>query len=395
MPSSPTPAKQDEIHDAWIARMVVRAAAASGLHEVVRELVELLVDAGLQPGRVNLAVLTVHPALAGRGWAWTRASRGVLCHERPAGFLDTREHRESPLHAVMTTRETLRLKLHAGEGLDRFDIVSTFVQAGATDYLAVPITSPRGDVHVLAAWTDRTGGWTEAQVDLVRALVPVVSMSIDRFEGHRLAEMIATTYLGRRTGLRVLDGQIHRGTNEHIRAAVWFSDVRSFTDLTRRYGDDAIVRALDGWLEMAVGAVDAHRGEVLKFMGDALLAIFPVEGDDWKSAVDNALDAAAELQEGERRRAHDTKMPMTSGVALHTGEVIYGNIGAPTRLDFTVIGSAVNITARIAGLCRTLAEPVLVSRRLAESTDRRFRICGTHALRGIDTPMDVLAPYRD
>lgn len=337
-------------------------------------------------------MLTVHPALAGRGWAWTRTSSEVVYHERAAGFLDTREHRESPLHTVMTTREPLRLLLHAGEGIDRFDIVSTFVRAGATDYLAVPISSARGDIHALAVWTDRSGGWTDAQVGLLRALVPVIAMSIERFEGHRLAEMIATTYLGRRTGLRVLAGQIHRGTNERIRAAVWFSDVRSFTDLTRRYGDEAIVRALDGWLEMSVDAVDRHRGEVLKFMGDALLAIFPIEGDDWRTAVDHALDAAAELHEGERRRARDTNVPMYSGVALHTGEVIYGNIGAPTRLDFTVIGSAVNITARIAGLCRTLAEPVLVSRRLAESTDREFRMCGTHALRGIEAPIDVLAP---
>ncbi len=127
-------------------------------------------------------------------------------------------------------------------------------------------------------------------------------------------------------------------------------------------------------------------------MGDALLALFPVEGDDWRTAVDNALDAAAELHEGERRHALDTKMPKKSRVALHTGEVIYGNIGAPTRLDFTVIGSAVNITARNPGLCRTLAEPVLVSRRLAESTDRSFRMCGAHALRGVETPIDVLAP---
>ncbi len=349
----------------------------------------------MQPGRVNLAVLTVHPALAGRGWAWTRASPDLVYHERAAGFLDTREHRESPFYSVMTTREPLRLRLHAGEGLDRFEVVSDFVRAGATDYLALPITSPRGDVHALAVWTDRPGGWTDTHVGLLRALVPVLSMCIERFEGHRLADVIATTYLGRRTGPRVLAGQMHRGTSESIRAAVWFSDVRSFTDLTRSYGDEAIVRALDGWLEMAVDAVDGHRGEVLKFMGDALLAIFPVEGDDWRSAVNHALDAAAELHDGERRRALDTKMSMHSGVALHTGEVIYGNIGAPTRLDFTVIGSAVNITARIAGLCRTIAEPVLVSRRLAESSDRAFRFCGTHALRGIDTPFDVLAPVLD
>jgi adenylate cyclase len=375
-----------------VAEVARIAAGALTLDVVLRAVAEGLVRAGVDPGRVSLAVLTVHPALAGIGFAWSRATAQVASHSRPWGFLDQREHLESPLHAVMSSRTPLRLRVAAGEGLEAFPIVRDFRDQGATDYVAVPVSSVRGDTHVLSCWTDRPGGWEEAHVATVCALAPVLALAIESSEWRRLSHTIVETYLGRRTGPKVLAGRIHRGESERIRAAVWFCDVRSFTDLTRRYGDEAMVAAMDGWFEIVVDAVHRHDGEVLKFMGDALLAIFPVQGDDWTSAVSGALAAAEELHIAERARAEATKVPIFSGVGLHTGEVIYGNVGAPGRLDFTVIGTAVNTAARIAALCRPLEEPTIVSRRVAETSHHDFRACGSHVLRGLVEPMDVFAP---
>lgn len=381
------------LSDAELVAEVARVAAgALTLDVVLRVVADGLELRGLAPGRVNLAVLTVHPALAGIGFAWSRASAGVQSQSRPWGFLDQREHLESPLHAVMTSRRPLRQRIAEGEGLDLFPILRDFHAQGATDYLAVPVSTIRGDTHVLSTWTDRVGGWSEEQVATVCALAPVMALAIESSEWRRLSQTIVETYLGRRTGPKVLAGRIHRGESERIRAAVWFCDVRSFTDLTRRFGDEAMVTAMDGWFELVVDAVHGHDGEVLKFMGDALLAIFPVQGDDWASAVESALTAAEELHEAERARAEATSVPIYSGVGLHTGEVIYGNVGAPGRLDFTVIGTAVNTAARIAALCRPLEESTVVSRRVAETSRRDFRSCGSHELRGILEPMEVFAP---
>lgn len=380
-------------NDAALVVEVAKAAAvASSLDAVLHAVADGLTRAGLAPGRVNLAVLTVHPALAGIGFAWSRATARVASQSRPWGFLDQREHLESPLHAVMTSKQPLRLRLTAGEGASDFPIVRDFIELGATDYLAVPVCTVRGDTHVLSAWTDLPGGWSDAHIDTMSALAPIMALAVESSEWRRLSLTVVETYLGRRTGPKVLAGQIHRGESERIRAAVWFCDVRSFTDLTRRLGDDAMVTAMDGWFELVVDAVHSHEGEVLKFMGDALLAIFPVQGDDWARAVEAALDAAEELHDAEQVRAAQTGVPIFSGVGLHTGEVIYGNVGAPGRLDFTVLGNAVNTAARIAGLCKPLRESTVVSRRLAESSGRDFRPCGSHELRGLSEPVDIFAP---
>ncbi len=368
------------------------ASTTLELDVVVQTIASWLVDHGFAPGRVNLAVLTLHPALAGIAFGWSNVSRAVVKLERPWGFLDSREHAESPLQVVMMRSTPLRLRLGHGEGLGRFDIIDEFARLGATDYLALPIRTASGDVHVLSIWTSLAEGWTDAQVVVLSSVGPTVSLVVEAFESRRLSRTIVETYLGPRTGPRVLSGRIHRGESERIRAAIWFSDVRSFTTLTRRYGDEAIVSALDAWFELAVDCVHRNEGEVLKFMGDALLAIFPVKGDDWRRAVDCALDAAAELHLAEVAQSQRSRIPMQSGVGLHTGEVIYGNVGAPGRLDFTVIGEAVNAAARIASLCRTLDESTLVSRRFAETTERSFRVCGNHSLRGMAEPLELLAP---
>ncbi len=371
-------------------RLVQVGLRAKELESVVRTLGESLATEGLRPGRVNLAVLTLHPSLAGMGVTWT-PDGAIATHTRPWGFLDTVEHRESPLHAVMSTGSALRLRLFAGEG-EAFPIVRGFRAAGATDYVALPVPSMRGDIHVLSVWTDLPGGWSTAQIEALSTLLPTLALLVDTFESRRLARTVLETYLGPRTGPRVLAGQIHRGTSERIRAAVWFSDVRSFTDLTRQLGDEAIVHALDAWFEVAVGAVQGRDGEVLKFIGDALLAIFPVSGDDWTGAVDAAVEAAHAIRAEEERLSARRGVALRSGVAIHTGEVLYGNVGAPGRLDFTVLGGAVNKAARVSGLCGTLGESIVLSERAAQSCSAPLRGLGAFNVKGFPEAVELYAP---
>jgi adenylate cyclase len=376
---------------AWMHEHLVHAAIGSGaLEPLVQTLADCIVTQGLAPLRLSLSVLTLHPSLAGLGIVWHAGDGTVGRHARPWGFLETDEHRSSPLHVVMTTRQTLRVRLERGEGA-AFAILRDFRQAGATDYVALPIPSLRGDVHVLALSTSRPGGFSDQDLEGLHTLVPVLSLAVETFESRRLARIIVETYLGPRTGPRVLAGQIHRGASERIPAAVWFSDLRSFTSLTRVLGDEGTVQALNGWFELAVGSIQEHGGEVLKFIGDALLAIFPVQDDGWRDAVDMAVAAAQQIHRAEFAHGRLDGQILESGVAIHTGDVLYGNVGAPGRLDFTVLGSAVNTAARVSGLCATLGEPLVLSGRAAVCCSSPLRALGAHPVKGFPDPVDLFA----
>ena len=185
--------------------------------------------------------------------------------ERPWGFLEAAEHQCSPVHWVMSQRQLLRVRL-AGPGADPdaggFALLQAFRdEGGAVDYLGLPVPTSRGDVHVFSMWTDRPGGWTEDEISAVIQGLPAISVVVEMMEWRRLSAVVVSTYLGARTGPRVLAGQISRGATERIRAAVWFADLRSFSSLTEQHGERTMVVALDDWFEMAVNAVHRHGGE--------------------------------------------------------------------------------------------------------------------------------------
>jgi class 3 adenylate cyclase len=199
-------------------------------------------------------------------------------------------------------------------------------------------------------------------------------------------------YLGRRSAARVLAGELRRGTGETIRAALLFANLRGFTALSEATKPQAMIAALDAWFDRVAGAVHAFGGEVLKFIGDGVLAIFPV-ADRPAEACEAALRAATAAQAGmahlDRSRQAQGLPPLPFGMALHLGEMLWGNIGAADRLDFTAIGPAVNLVSRLEGLCRPLGRSVLISGALAAETRAPLLPLGEHALRGIATPCAV------
>lgn len=202
-------------------------------------------------------------------------------------------------------------------------------------------------------------------------------------------------YLGRRSAARVLAGPLRRGVGETIEAALLFADLRGFTALSESSPPSVVISALDAWFDRIAGSVHAFGGEVLKFMGDGVLAIFPVLGASPRSACEAALKAVAAARTGmahlDEARRRDGLPPLPFGAALHLGEMLWGNIGAADRLDFTAIGPAVNLVSRLEGLCRPLDRAVLISGAFAAETEAPLIPLGTHALRGIAAPCAVFA----
>jgi adenylate cyclase len=200
-------------------------------------------------------------------------------------------------------------------------------------------------------------------------------------------------YLGRRSAARVLAGPLRRGIGETIEAALLFADLRGFTALSESAPPTEVISALDAWFDRIAGSVHAFGGEVLKFMGDGVLAIFPVAAGSPRGACDAALKAVAAARSGmahlDEARVRDGLSPLPFGAALHLGEMLWGNIGAADRLDFTAIGPAVNLVSRLEGLCRPLDRAVLISGAFAAETTAPLVPLGTHALRGIAAPCAV------
>jgi adenylate cyclase len=201
------------------------------------------------------------------------------------------------------------------------------------------------------------------------------------------------TYLGRRSAAQVLAGRLRREPGETIRAVLLYADLRGFTELSESAAPDEVIAALGAWFDRVAGAVHAFGGEVLKFIGDGVLAIFPIGERDALAACDAALRAVAAARAGmdhlDRSRAAQGLAPLPFGMALHVGEMLWGNIGTADRLDFTAIGPPVNLVSRLEGLCRPLGRPVLLSDAFAAQTTQALVPLGRHVLRGIAAPCAV------
>jgi adenylate cyclase len=292
--------------------------------------------------------------------------------------------------------ETVRRRL-AGEDIEPdFPITRELKALGATDYVAMAMHFSEGRRNFVSWATDRAGGFTDEQIARLAALLPLIAMRFELETSYFTTRTLFSVYLGEGAARKVLDGTIQRAVGETIRAAIWYSDLRGFTAMAERMGSTQVIETLDDYFDCMVSAVHENHGEVLKFIGDGLLAIFPVEGDEGATACANAMAATRlALQRFaalNRRRKQADKDPLRGGIALHVGEVIYGNIGAEDRLDFTAIGPAVNLVSRLEPLCETLDQPVLLSEDFATcSGDGDLVALGAYELRGIPQPQTLFA----
>jgi adenylate cyclase len=381
------------------------AATLAGTHEIaiLAGVGERLNAAGVSLVRVSVATDLLDPTFDGRGVRWLRDQGGLeeTFERDDEGTIVSENFPQSPFGFLLRSGQpTLRRRLDATYRRGEFQMLDKFQDQGVTDYLAFSVrvgeTIRLGvGEGISASWaTDASDGFPAMQVELLAGIMPALSLAFMLRTTHRDARTLLTTYLGRHAADRVLAGNIVRGRAESIRAVVWFSDLVGFTRISDNVSADQVLALLNDYAQVQVEEIEAHGGHVLKFIGDGILAIFP--DDDTTIACARALDAAAKMRQriealNVRRAASD--LPVTdTHLALHAGELLYGNLGGPRRLDFTVLGSAVNEAARIEALCTSLDQTVIVSWAFAEAAGdarRRLVSLGRYAMKGIARPQEL------
>jgi len=354
------------------------------------QLCERLVGCGLPLYRSSVFVRTLHPHTMGRRFSW-HPDKPVEVSAAPYAVLESREYLESPVVHVYDTGVSLRRRLADPAGSLDFTVLADFKAEGVTDYLATPLHFTNGEIHV-ATWTTRApGGFTERQIAGLEAVAAPLARVAEIMALRRVGITLLDTYVGHHAGERILGGKIRRGDTEAINAAIWLSDMRGFTALADRIAPQLLIDLLNRYFDAQVPAILAAGGEVLKFMGDGLLAIFPVapEDGDARAACTAAFAAAQEararlVELRKREDAHGVRF----GLALHLGELLYGNIGGESRLDFTCIGPAVNLAARLEKLAGELGRAILASSDFALRCPGLVPV-GEFSLRGFGAAQSV------
>jgi adenylate cyclase len=358
--------------------------------DLIGALADRLVAANVPLSRISFSLGTLHPQLRAVGIIWRRDRREVETVRVERGIEWSARYQNSPIRVLHESAASVRQRLDLPGAELAFPIYDELRAEGATDYVALPMTFSDGLIHATTWTTDRPGGFTTDDLTQIQDLLPVVALILEARLTRRIARNLLDTYVGRHAGERILAGQIIRGTGESVRAAIWYCDLRGFTAMTESLPLGRLIASLNDYFECMAQPLERHDGEILKFMGDGMLAIFPLDRED---AHERALRAAIEAQHGmaqlnERRRASD-EPTLGFGIALHAGEVMYGNIGAPTRLDFTIIGPAVNQAVRIEALCRELGRQLLVSTTFRRHCPRELVSLGRHVLRGVPEPAEI------
>lgn len=354
---------------------------------------ERMLEAGLPVFRVGVFVRTLHPEVFGRSFIWTEGDRTIRMDAVDFEIEDTPEFRASPLRIVFNDAQEVRADPN-GAGAGRFPILDDLRVEGVTDYVALPLRFLDDTVHAMSVTTRQPGGFSEDHLAAVRVIIEPLARVIEIISLRRTAEMLLDTYVGNSAGARILGGQIRRGHNDTMQAAIWLSDLRGFTALSDRLPAETVVEILNAYFDCQVAAIRGHGGEVLKFMGDGLLAVFPIDDDagDAVHVCARVLEAAREARASVTALAFpigETMERFRFGVALHVGRILYGNIGGGNRLDFTCIGPAVNLAARLEKIAGKLGRTVVASEGFADVCRHDWRDLGEFPIAGFASAQRV------
>jgi adenylate cyclase len=365
--------------------LVDGARSAPNAPRMVAETCERMVAAGLPLWRVGIFVRTLHPDVAGRNLIW-RPGAEVVVGSANYEMLESAEFLNNPLAIVFAERREVRARMD-GPDAKRFPLFDDLRAEGVTDYIALPLLTMDGSAHA-SSWTTRqAGGFTEAQLKALRELIPPLARLTEATQLRFKSSILLDTYVGNRAGGRILGGQIRRGHTETMDAVIWLSDLRGFTALSDRLPPEIMIEILNRYFDCQVSTIATHGGEVLKFMGDGLLAVFPIDEyvGDAGTACAQVLEAACEARANVQAMQFpigDSVERFRFGVALHVGRVLYGNIGGGNRLDFTCIGPAVNLAARMEKIASRLQRTVVASRAFADNCPDYWQELGEFPVAG-------------
>jgi adenylate cyclase len=396
----------------WLVDKALATPVASTLFVQVAE---RLRARGLQVDRIHAAYTTLNPLYSGEGITWS-VDEGLSTEGYEHGRdPDANQWRRSPiLHAIRNETPLMRRRLAGPDAELDFDVLAEFAEKRFTDYVLnvhpfaafhIPPEKsghddgPRTSGVAISYATKREGGFTEEEVQTLTWLCKPLALATKVAVQQGIASELARCYIGRAAGPRVLGGAIRRGDFDSTRAVVWFSDLRDSTELASTLCRADYITMLNRFFDCTAGAVQAEGGEPLTFIGDGVRAIFPVDGmggAEARAAAIRAADLATRrLREYNREREVENARQLGFGIALHAGDMAYGNIGVPARQSWSVIGPVVNETARLEGMTKALGEPIVASAEFAASLDPAWRSLGAHALKGVARPFDVFAPPID
>jgi adenylate cyclase len=380
----------------------------TGAAELFDGFCQRLVHGGLPLWRASAAMRTLHPQWGGYSYLWRRDLNAIEPSQFGRDNQNSQGWLTSPFAYLVGQAEAggdpwlhMRRRLAGPEALLDFPLLEELASAGAADYFAQIVRfGPEGDASRgtgigYSFATDRREGFGEDDLTLLRAVLPALSLAMMTHAGHTIASGLLGAYLGNDAGRRVHAGAVERGSVESIRAALWFADIRGFTKLADGTPGLEVIELLDEVFEALTASLRSRGGQVLKFMGDGMLAIFPLRAETQAATCRHAIDAAREamyaVDRVNRAQAEASKPVAEVDLALHIGEVLYGNVGAADRLDFTVIGPAVNEAARIETLCEPLGRKVLVSAEFAAAAGSCIGLqpLGHHRLRGVREPRAI------
>ncbi|NNG04544.1 MAG: adenylate/guanylate cyclase domain-containing protein [Inquilinus sp.] len=386
---SPTPVIEWLILDGW---------RIESTPDLIEALARRLAGGGVPLWRLFCLVPTLHPVYVGKGYRWNRDDPEIFQGFGEHGVQGLPEFLDNPMKLVIDDGFAgVRRRIPGNYTVGEFPLLDELREQGATDYVCMPLEFTSGERTAISFATDHPDGFSAGDLKQFNDLLPVVARLIERETLRSTTENLLDTYVGNHAGRRILRGQIKRGMVDSIDAAIWYGDLRGFTPMSESMPRDAVLATLNSYFETMAVPIHKQGGQVLKFIGDAMLAIFPLEeAANVEEACARALDAANEAVAGMETlnadRAAAGQPPLEFGLALHVGEVTYGNIGAVNRLDFTVIGPAVNLAHRIEQLCKVMGRRPLLSGDFARACGLPTESVGEHALRGLSRPHEVYAP---
>jgi len=365
------------------------------IDNIFGELCVRLQRAGIPVKRASLHILIHHPQWLGARIMWADGMREAEIARFDYDIRGRSEYIGSPANEIHDGATEVRENLERDPSPARKHAVYDEMRTkGLTDYVAWPLYHTFGKRHIVTFATDRPGGFDDEHIAGLLKLVPVLALVSEIRIKNRLARTLLETYVGSHAGELILAGATRRGSGTTVRAAIMICDLRDFTRISDNWPRDDVIDLLNDYFDAISEPIARHGGEILKFMGDGLLAIFPLSQP---SACANLLHAVTEARQAmaalNERNSVTGRAPMNYGIGVHVGDVMYGNIGSRTRLDFTVIGPAVNMASRLEALTKQLGKTVLLSRTFADLVERDFDLerVGEYPVRGFSDPIELFA----
>jgi adenylate cyclase len=394
MPSDlPAPARRVWSAEPAISWLLSTARHLDQPEDIIPCLGRRLRSSGAPLSRLRLAMRILHPLTTAVSALWEHGSPAVQLSEAPHGLEERPAYAGSPFAVISRTgrpyRRSLRRRLAPGAP----QVLHELRAQGASDYFALPLTFSEGPGAILAFASDHPEGFCASDLDGFHRIAAVLAPIVEVMNLRRLSRAVAQSYLGHDTGLRVLGGQITLGDIQRLDAAILLSDIRDWSGLNLRLGASHALHRANRYFEILGTAIEANGGEVVKFLGDGLLAVFARGGSRSQNARALCSQAFSASQRALRSaRAIAPPLGLRFGIGLHYGQVLYGNVGFRSRLDFTIMGQAVNVAARIESLCSELDQPILFSKTVANNLSTPCRQVALRRLKGQERSFAIMAP---